>query len=79
MIQTITRRPVSGYTGCPPAALVPRQMGAVTLPVLGTVDNQTLILIAAGGVLLYLFLQRRGRRRRAQRIIRRVTTTSSPR
>ena len=78
MIQTIIRRPVSGYTGCPPAALVPRQMGAVTLPVLGTVDNQTLILIAAAAVLLYLFLQRRGRRRRTQRIIRRVTTTSSP-
>ena len=78
MIQTITRRPISGWAGCPPPLLVPRQMGAVTLPVLGTVDNQTLILIAAAAVLLYLFLQRRGRRRRAQRIIRRVTTTSAP-
>ena len=78
MIQTITRRPVPGYAGCPPALLVPRQMGAVTLPVLGTVDNQTLILIGVAAVLLYLFLQRRGRRRRTQRIIRRVTTTSSP-
>ena len=71
--------PTRSTTICPCESGAPAQrngLGAVTLPIIGTIDTQWLVMIAMAAAVYFLIIRKSSpvrTRNRAKRIIRRVT------
>jgi len=67
----IRSKPCSCQNGL--AALpAPAGVGAVTLPIVGSIETKWLV-IAAAALALFIYLRRRGSAHKAKRIVQRVT------